>query len=177
MPLAQVALPFTAPTPLLVLPAAAVSSWVTVIPAGGLLIEDQPQGLELRDAAKIFDGDPAYRRILARAAGVGTTLRIRMKYAKTDPAPAAPLKIKVFANTVPDEGATPWTLLPNTLNEESAVIPTNTSTDAIWGDYAYTRVDNAAHAWDCDGYSYFLVGVQRAYPGDAPPAELEAKIV
>ena len=74
-------------------------------------------------------------------------------------------------------GATPWTLLSNTLNEEAAVIPTNTATDAIWGDYAYTRVDNAAHSWDCEGYSYFLVGVQRASPGDAPPAELEAKIV
>jgi len=109
-------------------------------------------------------------------ASVRTNLKLRLKYPKADLLPSQPLIVKVFANTTADEGAVPWTLLVNDLNEESAVIPTVPGMDAAWQTFAYSKVDNAAHSWDCAGYSHFVVGVQRPYAIEGP-AELQAKIV
>lgn len=42
-----------------------------------------------------------------------------------------------------------------------------------------TIPDNQAHSWDCDAYSFFVVGVERVYASAYQPqaAYLQAKIV
>ncbi|HMN40424.1 MAG TPA: hypothetical protein PKE29_06225 [Phycisphaerales bacterium] len=169
--------------PTVVVPVSGRSDWVVAIPAGGLETQDQPSGTVIRRATDIF-ANFSIRNLLDRKyPGTGTTLRVRMRYQADDGTLINPVIIRIFASVGddPTDPATPFVALPNTANECSVPIRNNADTDSLVGPgtgFAYTTPDNDQHSWDCDGYTWFIIGVEQAYDGDTPEeAWLEAKIV
>jgi hypothetical protein len=128
------------------------------------------------------------RRIVVRNDFKGTTLRIRLLYARGDQINSlvAPLTIRVFG-----AGGTAefWTALRNLNGDLSVPIQINPAADtyAVTAagttnpDYNVNLPDNNAHSWDCDGCDRFLVAVEKVYSpasgGGPNDAYLQAKIV
>lgn len=112
-----------------------------------------------------------------------------MIYAQDDTANMIEPVIKVFGSATSD--GTKWSAIRNLQGELSVPITRDLLNDTYMyvletghtEDVRATIPDNDAHSWDCDGYEYFYIGVERAYAnmpeasGSPSAAWLEARIV
>lgn len=191
MPLDVDVFPFqpSTPEPTPVVPVGSISPWIETIGPGGLTeLDPLVNGVIVVP----LSATTSSRLILHRSAGsgtiYGTTLRVRMIYAQDDSENMIDPVIRIFAS---DTNGTKWSAIRNLQGELSVPI----SRDLINDTYMYvletghtedvrgTIPDNDAHSWDCDGYEYFYIGVERAYAnmpagsGSPQAAWLEARIV
>jgi hypothetical protein len=137
-----------------------------MISAGGLTSSDLPSGhAAIRDPN--VEITASSRLIVNRPPSGGTTLRLQLAYNAgdlPDPDSGPPLTIRVFGRTT-DGGR--WTALRNLNGDASVPIPISPNTDSQDSSasptLALTVPDNNAHSWDCDGYDWFIVGVEKIH--------------
>lgn len=202
--MSMIALPFTPvdPRAVAVVPVSALSDWVTVIPAGnsGVVVADTLNQWQF--IAKFADVNLTTRQVFSRVqldsedrrTPLGTTLRLRLCYedgfvSSAFPPVTSQLQVRVFAGNPYSEtgGLSNSSPLRNLLGDASVVIPADRTRDTEIAAgtspggpfYRATTPDNQAHSWDCDGYSFFVVGVERVYACayQQQAAYLQAKIV
>jgi hypothetical protein len=156
-------------------PASVASEWIVAIAEGGMTITDGTD--PLRKGYSITDST---RNLLKRTDSTGTTLRLRLRYHAGDIPAAVPLVIRVFgAETATGDLAA----MPNLNKDLSVPITLDTASDSLIEDgsqlFAVTTPDADAHSWDCDGYTFMLVGIEKPYTATGSPelARLEAKLI
>lgn len=115
------------------------------------------------------------RPLLDRATSlVGTTIRVRLRYGALDTAQPVSLRIRMFGSNNGDSFAA----IRNLNGDASVLVPTVPAEDTIYSGDKVTIPDNDAHSWDCDGYTYFMIGIEREYTGaSAATSIIQAKIV
>lgn len=102
---------------------------------------------------------------------IGTALRLRVVYPKITSEPSENVTqfpvVRVFGGNVSSRGQ--FAPIRNLLGDESVVMRCSEFVDSLSlfdiGEeeeaYWVTTPENDAHAWDCDGYEYFIVAVER----------------
>lgn len=183
------------PAPVPVVPVAGLCPWLTVIEpwsgsgSGGLNLQDPVNGSGvLVDPSGITHSTRRLFRRVASGNMLGTTLRARWVYVN-DPE-AAPIQIpviRVFAGE--DDTIARFSPLKKLVGDVSVLLNTDTPNDCLSSvrpdsssSYATRRVVaplNAEHSWDCDGYEYFIIGVERRLTSSdyAHEAYLQVKFV
>lgn len=156
-------------------PSSFLSSWRTVIDAGGMTVQDNGGSFITNPASQIAD---ATRRPLKVNKGV--VLRLRLAYDKGDsPDENNPPKVLVFGRT----GNNAYQRLENNVNEgktASVPVPLASATDLVEGSFKYTHPNYVEMTFDIDGCRDILVGLVQPYAvnsGDASKAFLQAKII
>ncbi len=149
-------------------PVPLASDWMTVI---------EDEGVKTLDADPIIDPNNQIGsdRIPIRRNSRANILRLRMKYNSSVLQIASLVSpiVKVFGAYAEDG---PWQILENragNLNAELTMDPgpsgdpgSDIVDDVTGPTYKYTHPSRDQNAWDCEGYDYVLVGVERAYvPG------------
>lgn len=180
-------------------PISGVAQWATVIDepnvnGGGLSANDLgSSGLpHIIRASQITDVRKlVFRRATTVSGSVlpfGTSLRVRLVYPTTVTTSTADLVtpvVKLFAGQSADKAK--MTVARNLLGDKSVHFPVDPAVDNIStiqlgtgeDELKVATPDNMAHTWDCDGYEYFLFGVERAwsYTGGPGAVMLQAKFV
>lgn len=165
----------------------------TVSPDTGLWVPDPVNAIGICDKPSEI-GDPT--RVTLRRASVsgnyliGTTLRLRVVYPIEVEDPDEWVRqqaiIRVFGGTSSERSE--MVAVRNLLGDASVkveakplennltyVTPSGSSSTL----FRVTTPENDAHAWDCDGYEYFVVAVERGIElgSDSHLAILQAKFV
>lgn len=172
------------PAPTLVVPISGAVPWRVVISQGGTTPTNQ--GLWHADAvtangycndpASIFDSTRVVfqrRSLSSNNHIIGTTLRLRVVYPHdaedTGEIVAQSPVVRVFGGN--SSARARFAPLRNLLGDMSVELRCSSLVDTLsqvspldepdpWLAYWVTDPENDAHAWDCDGYEYFIVAVE-----------------
>lgn len=157
-----------------VIPVSLAAPWQVAIAAGGLDDADN-SGSDITDVDLHIGSSPTARRILQRQKGLGTLLRLRMRYADT--IGTAPV-VQAFGRF---NALSPWQRLRNKANaiDITMTVDASDAGEQVDGSLVeWTTPDNLNHTIDCDGCNEFLFLVKTAAAGDgAAGAVLEVKII
>lgn len=153
-----------------VVPMSASSGWLTIIDAGGMVVQD---------AATITNPTTqitSSTRHLFRRMGLGTTLLLRMGYDDGISGAITSPIVKVFGRSDANQA---WDLLTTKSISLTSTITVTQATDVQDGTYGYTTVSAVTQAWDCLGCSEFLVGVETIFSatGTVNTAFLQGKFI
>jgi len=150
-----------------VAPVSMVSSWLTIIDAGGMTVQDN--AAITNPTTQITSST---RHILQRK-GVGTNLLLRMRYDAGLTAIGNPT-VRVFGRT----GTQDWELL-STKSAALTASLTTAATDASNGTLKATTPDFSAICWDCLGCDEVIVGIETVLSGTGTKsnAYLEGKFI
>lgn len=190
-------------TPQVVVPVSGKCSWTTVILPGtgtdkGLRHADERSaaGVIVDPSQIVSPPKLMFTRRDTNGWSQGTNLRLRVCYPTMNASsPVVFPVVRVFgANQLPESSEDPpldtFSAMRNAAGDASVVFPLSLDEDTFFTietpsstiEGRSTSPDVVAHSWDCDGYDYFIVGVERAfdvtqsgYPTAA--ALLQAKIV
>lgn len=190
--------PFSPATPaaIPVVPVAGLSPWLSVIVPGtsaGLALKDTTNSKGVIETASLITNSTRlmFRRATSSTNPLGTTMRARLIYpydAENTQPDVSPV-IRVFGGDGTDKSK--FSVLRNLNGDASVLLATDVLQDSrtfaapdpnspsVFNQYRATIPNNTAHAWDCDGYEYFVIGVERAlsYLPGADGAALQIKFV